>query len=309
MAIRPMNDSTMSLTDGRALAFAEWGDPQGRPVLYCHGGGQGRLFCPDRYNVQPSTADCRVRLITVDRPGFGSSDNDPARTLTSWANDIRQLTDELKINRFAVVGYSAGGPFALACAFRLPDRVTSLGLVAATGPSHEVPGEWDELPPELRVLLTEAERDPLAVRDRLRQRYTWFAGDLDAFLNPAEFPQAETWWLTDPQTRSTVLEELEDARRPGVDGIVWDTLCTDSAWPFSPRDLSLPTFVWQGTEDTLQPRRHYDYFLSAIPDARAKLWDGEGHAAILHGSYWGEVLSALTGDTPSRPVYAETGVN
>src|SRR5687768_5099415 len=111
----PLADRTISLRDGRSLAYAEWGDPSGAPVVLLHGSPSSRLFRPD----EGETASAGVRLITVDRPGYGGSDFDPERTLLGWVDDLTQLVDALELERFVLVGHSSGGPYALACATRL----------------------------------------------------------------------------------------------------------------------------------------------------------------------------------------------
>jgi pimeloyl-ACP methyl ester carboxylesterase len=92
-------DGGLSLPDGRSLAYAEWGTSSGPPVLLFHGGPGSRLFCPD----YEATMSSGVRLITIDRPGFGGSDPHPGRTLLSWADDVAGLADALHLDRFAVI--------------------------------------------------------------------------------------------------------------------------------------------------------------------------------------------------------------
>jgi pimeloyl-ACP methyl ester carboxylesterase len=120
---RPRADATITLADGRTLAYCEWGNPTGSPVLLVHGAPGSRLLCPD----DDATAKAEVRLLTVDRPGYGGSDAHPHPSLLSWA-------DRLGLERFAVVGFSAGGGYALACAARMPERISAVGLACCEGP-------------------------------------------------------------------------------------------------------------------------------------------------------------------------------
>jgi pimeloyl-ACP methyl ester carboxylesterase len=94
----------LTACDGRTLAYCEWGHPTGSPVLLVHGGPGSRLLCPD----EDATAAAGVRLLTVDRPGYGGSDARPDPTLLGWADDVQALADRLGLERFAVVGFSAG---------------------------------------------------------------------------------------------------------------------------------------------------------------------------------------------------------
>jgi dipeptidyl aminopeptidase/acylaminoacyl peptidase len=100
---------TIQLSDGRTLAYLESGDPEGRPLFYFHGGPGSRLegLLFDDLNQQLG-----IRMITPDRPGYGLSDFQEARTYLDWPDDVRQLADQLDIERFAVLGWSSGGPHA-----------------------------------------------------------------------------------------------------------------------------------------------------------------------------------------------------
>ena len=108
----PILDAEMVLGDGRTLAYALWGDPDGETVMLFHGAPGSRLFTPD----PEITAEAGVRLITVDRPGYGGSDRLSVRQILDWPNDVLQLADLIEAPRFSVVAHSSGGPYALACA-------------------------------------------------------------------------------------------------------------------------------------------------------------------------------------------------
>src|SRR4030042_1364722 len=121
-------DKIIQLRDGRRLGFADFGDPKGKPIFYFPGGLGSRL------QVQPTDAQplkAGVRLIAVDRPGMGLSDFKRGRKIIDWPEDVRQLAEALALDQFAVMGVSAGGPYALACAYRIPERLTACGLAAS----------------------------------------------------------------------------------------------------------------------------------------------------------------------------------
>ena len=105
------SSETIVLKDGRKLAYAEWGDPAGKPVFHFHGSSGSRLERPPDEKVLTG-----IRLITIDRPGHGLSDFKPGYRLLDWPDDVTALADHLGINKFAVEGWSFGGPYAIACA-------------------------------------------------------------------------------------------------------------------------------------------------------------------------------------------------
>jgi len=130
---QPRVDTVIHLPDKRQLAYAEYGDPNGLPVFLFHGLPGSRLswgLLPDD-SIPPG-----LRIVAPDRPGYGNSDPKPYRTLLDWADDVAALADVLDIRRFAAVGVSGGGPGALACAWKMPERLLSVGVVAGAAPTN-----------------------------------------------------------------------------------------------------------------------------------------------------------------------------
>jgi pimeloyl-ACP methyl ester carboxylesterase len=131
-------DQTVVLRDGRRLGFAEWGDRTGTPVFFFHGMPSSRL----NGHADPSVLDRRhVRRIAIDRPGMGLSDFQPERKLLGWPDDVVELADRLGLDRFGVVGNSAGGPYAAACAYKIPARLTHVGIVSGVAPFERLSRE------------------------------------------------------------------------------------------------------------------------------------------------------------------------
>jgi pimeloyl-ACP methyl ester carboxylesterase len=113
------------------LCYAEYGDTRGTPAFYFHGFPGSRV---EAQVVVSIGAQRGVRLLAVDRPGFGRSDFQPGRTIADWPQDVRALADALGLDRFAVLGVSGGAPYALACARDLGDRLTAVGVASGLGP-------------------------------------------------------------------------------------------------------------------------------------------------------------------------------
>jgi len=131
-------DAQLELRDGRVLGYAMWGDPGGQPVLLFHGSPASRLFVPD----PALTAAVAVRLITVDRPGYGRSDPKPGRDVLDWPPDVEELADTLALPPFPIVAHSSGGPYALACALALPRRVSRIVLASSVAPQTSCQPTW-----------------------------------------------------------------------------------------------------------------------------------------------------------------------
>ena len=150
---------TFTTRDGRRLAYAEAGAPGGRAVVYHHGLWNSRL------SHGPDPAWCAangIRFLAPDRPGIGGSSPVPRRSILDWAGDVEVLADSLGLDRFGVVGFSGGGPFALACAARLPDRVSGVVLAGAYGPL-DTPGATTGFRRDLAATIVLARHAPAVV--------------------------------------------------------------------------------------------------------------------------------------------------
>jgi pimeloyl-ACP methyl ester carboxylesterase len=133
-------DSTIRLRDGRRLQSLEIGKSDGSPIFHFHGNGSSRL---EVLTVQAAAERLGVRLICLDRPGIGGSDERRGYRLLDWPDDVVEVADQLGIERFAVEGFSGGAPFALACAYKIPHRLIACGLISpATGPFIKLAGSF-----------------------------------------------------------------------------------------------------------------------------------------------------------------------
>src|SRR3954470_22512634 len=151
-----LTTDTLRLPDGRRMGVAYHGDPAGAAVFVCHGTPASRL---GHDFTDEAARPRKLRMICLDRPGMGLSDPKPDRTIAGFADDVAAVADQLGHERFAVLGYSGGGPYALACGARLPERVTTVALMAGVGPADGPHGR-DGLGKTDRQLIEMIERHP-----------------------------------------------------------------------------------------------------------------------------------------------------
>jgi pimeloyl-ACP methyl ester carboxylesterase len=130
--ISQRSEPTIRLRNGRMIGFLQVGKADGPAVFHFHGHGSSRL---EALPVSEQAVSLGVRLIAVDRPGIGRSSAHEGYRLLDWPDDVSEVADQLGIGRFAVEGLSAGGAYALACAYKLPQRLTACGLISTVPPA------------------------------------------------------------------------------------------------------------------------------------------------------------------------------
>jgi pimeloyl-ACP methyl ester carboxylesterase len=285
---RPIVDGDLKLADGRTLAYAHWGDPSGQPVLLFHGSPSSRLFCPD----PAATAAAGVHLVTIDRPGYGRSDHQPGRTILDWPADVEQLVDTTGLARFAVVAHSSGGPYALACATRMPGRVTRIALVSCVVPIDEVPAAEAELDDSGRELVELARRNPEEAAAGIATAASWLAHEPDRFLTLPR-PASDAQLLQDPQIRAMYLAAVREAVRQGLSGYASDEVLERRPWGFRLADVEADVTVWHGDRDQYIPRPHVEAMAGRLRRARTEFYPDLAHGLIVQR--WATVLDDLVG--------------
>lgn len=258
-----------------------------RLVVFCHGAPGAGLFDPD-----PTETRARnVRLLSVDRPGYGGSPPVAAgewATVSSAADDLAAVLDGLPVERVGVVGWSAGGRVALALAARRPDLVDRVAVVATPAPDEEVPwmasgarhflGRLRDLPPDRAH--AELGRRLLAPSDPHAPEALWVLGA----------GAADETALQDEGARARLAELLRAAFVQGVRGLAADIAgyCLQP-WGFDPEDVQAETLLLYGSSDALAHPGHGRWWRSRLPDARLEIAPGAGHLLVV--PEWGRVLS------------------
>jgi pimeloyl-ACP methyl ester carboxylesterase len=260
-------------------------------VIFLHGWGDSRLT---RHPDDTRTTALGVRLITVDRPGFGQSEFQLRRALLGWPSDLTELADTLELGRFAVLGHSGGGPHALACAIALSDRLTAVGVACGFAPMDR-PGARDGMSRQMQQGV------------ELFSRMPWMAQLLFASLpgqyrrNPDKafeqqfghgLPDSDRAVLERPDIRANVLAGAIEALRSGSRGLAHEApLFLGRPWGFRPEDIRAPVWLWYGDADSIVPLQMGQYLANAIPRSRLTVYPGEGH--MLHITHWDDILQTL----------------
>lgn len=276
---------TIRLNDARRLAFCEFGDPKGTPLFVFHGGvgsrGFGLLF-------EEVAVDLGVRIISPDRPGYGQSDPQPDRTLLDWPADVSALGEALGLGDFGVLGVSGGGPWAAACAYSLPDRLTSVALASPMGP----PAAPRSI--GIRLIVRLARHLPrlasVPIKRQLERARTDPEAAIAARAKGKTEPEAE---LHRSEAGRQLNAQTAEAGRQGHRHAVDEIAIVGQPWGFNLADIAVPVRVWHGSLDRTIGVESSEYYAKMIPEAQLTVHEDVGHLS-LPVNYSEEILAWLT---------------
>jgi pimeloyl-ACP methyl ester carboxylesterase len=280
------------MVEGTSVCVRLAGDPEGFPVVFFHGTPGSRLDLAHGDDLSVAAGVC---LISFDRPGYGGSPPVPFG-LTRVAQIALGLADQLDVDRFATLGFSGGGPFALATGAVGGGRVTRIGIASGAGPFQHVPGAIEGL--------SEFDREALALLpDKLAEAAAAFAGPLrvatrrgeDAIrVDFAPFLSARDRELfTDPVVIGAFIASIREGLRKGADGGGWDNVAWVGAWDFDIAMVEQEVLLWYGDEDLMSPPAHAYWLNEHLPRAQLVMRSGEGHLGVFEHLH--EMLPALVG--------------
>ncbi len=284
-ALEPLEFATTGA--GRRIAFSQFGHPEGRPLIYAHGFPSSRR---EAWLVHAAAYEVGARIISIDRPGYGDSEPAADRQLGDWPQDVLCVADQLELERFGLIGVSGGGPYVLACAWRLGQadahvlqgRVTACGLVCPLGPIYR-DAQLEQMHWAARINL------------RIGQQAEWlsdlvFGGPTTTLLErwpslventrSLAAPAADRAILADAETASILNRTIADAMRNGAPGARKDLYLYTHDWGIPFQQIDLPIRIWHGQADGTVPIEHARWFAEQIPNADLTELPDEGHYSV-----------------------------
>jgi pimeloyl-ACP methyl ester carboxylesterase len=280
-------NNQIKLKDGRILGYDEYGAPDGKPVFYFHGHPGSRIewpvFCDDNY-----ATEVKARIIAVDRPGHGLSDFKRGRKILDWPDDVIEVADALELDRFAVLGISGGGPYAAACAFKIPERLTTTAIVSGMGPA-EAPGTKDGLSWTYAGKSSLIRRLLLMLTSMgLRKQPEKFISQMEEGLKGPDKVLAQD----KPELVKGTVDTFSEALRSGIAGAHHEARLYTRPWGFRLQDIPIEVHLWHGEQDYNVPISVGRYVADAIPNCQAKFIENEGHLSLIN-KYVREYLNVL----------------
>ena len=277
--LQPHQDGTTTLADGRRLGWATFGDPEGDPVFWFHGTPGARSQLP--HDASALAVERGLRIITVERPGTGDSTPHVYREIVEFADDLRQVADDLGIDEFGVVGLSGGGPYLLAAAHELRDRMKAgvvLGGIGPTRGSDSIVSHTMLLIPA--ALLLEQVRAPLSAGlHKLIHLVTPLADvGVDTFFRL--MPGDRAHMTARPLDRRQFTADMIDANeRSGLGAAVNDLILFGRHWGFELRNIKVPIIFYGGSSDIIVPYLHAERQAKRVAGSRLRTYEGRGHFA------------------------------
>jgi pimeloyl-ACP methyl ester carboxylesterase len=282
-----VKEGLLHLADGRDLGYAEYGAPDGQPVLYCHGFPTCRLeLVPSESIIQ--ALDAPPRVIAIDRPGFGLSTFQARRTFLGWSQDVAEAADLLGIGRFAMVGASGGCPYALACGAALGDRVLRIGIVVGAGPI-QAPGMASSpiagLPASQLARRIQFGLLALAFKagweDRVVAQAIATLGELDQ--RAMEQADVRDWFS----------RLLRESLVQGGRAAAYEAGLYLQPWGFAVEDVPTDTRLWYGGADKNVPASVGRWLADQLPRSHYTLWPEHGHFTWATTDEVGDVMAWL----------------
>lgn len=273
----PIRTGTFRVSDGRWLQWAEFGRAGGMPIVSFHGApgsrGEASMYGPAAHHFG-------ARVIALSRPGFGQSTPQPGRTLSGFIDDTRDFLDAEGIDHVGVTGYSAGGPYALAAAALLGERVVSVNLLAPVAP----PSMTGMLPgPSIPLIAGQAVHSQIA--KYLPATHQRFLRLNSRSVRELGLPDV---------SGAAFLESVRAAFTHGPRTVLQDWALTFGRWDFDLEALqNRPIDIWQGKRDLSVPWRGTTRMAKHLPGARVHLDARANHFSVFT-SHADESIAALT---------------
>lgn len=276
-----MDERHFILKNGYRLGYNLYGPAQGTPVFYFHGSPSARIEF-EIFADEKLLNLLNIRVVSVDRPGMGISDFQPYRKILNWPEDVSALADSLHIDRFAVLAYSLGGPYGMACAFSIPERVKKVGVVSGAA-IFTHPELMVNINPGTRKYIFLPKNNPGTARFFLRAMKTMASLAPNMVISNARsmLPEPDRAAVSTTETQEAFITMVREAFHQGIHGPFLESYLIIQDWGFSLQEIQAPVFLWHGNDDANIPVEMAQYCASEIPNSIPMFFPGEGHISLF----------------------------
>jgi len=272
---------TVTLNNRRVVSYQSYGDPNEKVLFIAHGLNGSRL---EAKTINSLLRRKDIRVIGVDRAGMGHSSFQENRTFLDFTDDIVKIANKLHIDKFSILGISAGAGYALACAYKIPDRLTSVHVISGLGPSDLV---YEDMNKESRSFIALAKKFPRAVKPLFWLLIGRFSQDdkkSDKFLGNImqSLGDVDKNIFKDEKLKQLFLNSCREAYRQGTKGVAYDAiLAYTKDWGFELKEIKFDNiYFYHGKLDLSLPVLMAEK-MSKITNAKLKIYPNDGHLSII----------------------------
>jgi pimeloyl-ACP methyl ester carboxylesterase len=271
----------VQLGEHAALAFQEYGDSSGTPVVFCHGWPSSRTMA--QLTDEPAR-NLGIRIISPDRPGISDSTVHFDRKLSDWPPVLEKLLDVLAVDRFRILAISGGAPYAYAAAIALPARVRAIAVVGGVIPFSELK-DFKGLLPLYRWMLTFYRARPQLLRGMFRLVRPFLSIRPPIRLRPLILKMlllrsCDAASLRDDAAFEAIFESQRRAWRGSTEGVMIDAQIYAQPWGFPIENVQVPVRLWHGMEDRAFAVRLAEQIANRFPNCKARFVQEEGHYSL-----------------------------
>ncbi len=291
---QPMKDCAIPLSDGRRLGFIDYGDPDGLPIFLLHGTPGSRIFGLEN---EPLISEEALRIITPERPGYGLSSPLENRSISGYSRDIEELANYLGIRKFHVAGVSGGGPYVLACASNLPDRVVSAILIASASPM-QTEGFFRGMSVGNKIAFLVSGYVPWLLKPLYQYAVHHYRKNPEKMLKGlmphlCDWDKAVVEGIIQKGKLDGMVEHIREAYRQGYAAAYTDLYLVSRSWGIDFAEISCPIFLWHGESDTLVPISPAKAFSKTLPNCRFHAIAGAGHLLLESDEVGHRIIQAI----------------
>ena len=290
-----MIEDRVHLPDGRVLSYGDWGPRDAPAVMYCHGFPGNHLeFTLALQHLDLDSVP--VRIVALDRPGFGESTFQPNRTILDWPVDVATAANQLDIDNFTVLGVSGGSPYALACGYAIPERVSRVGVVVGVAPL-EAPSM-----DQANIISGMSAIAPVRSLQLMMMGLAFRRGKGNRILEkmPSTMCETDRTVFARPAVQDWFCALMQEAFAQGAQGAVYEAGLYRTPWGFDVAQVSPETQLWWGAADETVPADVGLWLSRQLPDAQTTVWPEHGHFSWMQSEEASKVIEMMAGDGQLR---------
>ena len=275
------NENSVPLENGRVIAFEEYGDATGVPVIFCHGWPSSRTMAR---LTDEAARDLGIRIISPDRPGISGSSSQPDRKLIDWPRVVERMVDHLDVGEFRVLAISGGAPYAYATARAMPERVRAIAIVSGAIPIADLPGR-EGLLPLYRWMLVLYQKRPQLLRKLFYLARPILSLRLPVRLRPLLLKllmlrPCDEDSLRDSAAFEAVFESQRRAWLGSTEGVMADAQIYAQPWGFPMEEVQVPVRLWHGKQDRAFSVQLAQQIANRLPNCKTRFVNDAGHYSL-----------------------------